>query len=52
MEMSYSLQQLLPDFEVGLVSEPEDIAGLWAAATDARNLVILGDPAVRLNLEE
>jgi hypothetical protein len=56
MDLSACLNQVLQDLRLGLLEEPEQdlperersIAELWIACRDARNYVIVGDPAVRL----
>jgi hypothetical protein len=33
-------------------SDPNELANLWTATTDARNYIIVGDPAVSLRVNE
>ncbi len=45
-----SLKAMLEDIAFGGTVDSEELAGLWDASNDARNFVIVGDPAVRLSL--
>jgi hypothetical protein len=44
------LNNELEDVRFGAVPNDADLAWLWMANSDARNFVVLGDPAVRLNV--
>lgn len=47
-ELATELSSLLEDVHWKKEVDPFDIADLWTAHNDARNFMILGDPAVRL----
>jgi hypothetical protein len=47
-ELATVLSQELEDLEYGKRPDELNLADLWIANNDARNVVILGDPAVRL----
>ncbi len=47
-ELATMLHQLRPQVDAGWQVSPTELAGLWLAGTDARNYIVLGDPAVRV----
>jgi hypothetical protein len=46
--LTTELESLKEDIQFGATANPAEVSGLWTARNDARNYVILGDPAVRL----
>lgn len=50
-DLSLSMHDLWEDREFLRPVDIEVFADLWTATNDARNFVVLGDPAVRLNLD-
>jgi hypothetical protein len=46
--LTTELESLKEDMQFGAAANPAEVSGLWTAKNDARNYVILGDPAVRL----
>ena len=46
--LTTELETLKEDIQFGATANPAEVSGLWTAKNDARNYVILGDPAVRL----
>jgi hypothetical protein len=49
-ELAAQLGQIARDVKYGFQPDPLDLAYLWTASNDARGLVVLGDPAVRLSV--
>lgn len=49
--LSAQLIDLRTDMEFGKLVHPTEVASLWIARNDARNYVVLGDPAVRLRMD-
>lgn len=47
-EQSYQLNSLLEEADFGRELDPLELISNWTAAKDARSLILLGDPAVRL----
>ncbi len=48
-ELATNLTRILEDAKYGKEPEPRDLAFRWTAHNDARSLIVLGDPAVRLS---
>jgi len=47
-ELSVALSAIHEKRRYGQEIDPAELAGLWAATNDMRNVILLGDPAVRL----
>lgn len=47
-QIAASLSAELEDIKFGKAYDPNELADLWTAAVDSRNITLLGDPAVRL----
>ena len=46
--LTTELEDEKDNLQYGAIPDPMGISGLWTARNDARNYVILGDPAVRI----
>lgn len=51
ISMNAMLTDQLEEIQFGVVPDDLELAGMWTANSDARGYVIIGDPAVRLNVE-
>jgi hypothetical protein len=47
-ELAAQLSEELEEIAFGKHYEPTELAAIWTANHDARNFMIVGDPAVRL----
>jgi len=47
-ELATMLTTTLVDIEFGMRVAPADLTGTWTALNDARNYILVGDPAVRM----
>jgi hypothetical protein len=48
-ELSVTLSAIHEKRRYGQEIAPAELVGLWAATNDMRNVILLGDPAVRLS---
>ncbi|MEO7276278.1 MAG: hypothetical protein ABI211_30195 [Vicinamibacterales bacterium] len=50
--LSSELSELIREMQFGMQVSESQLASYWIARNDARNYVVLGDPAVRLRVED
>ncbi len=51
-ELATDLNELIDNLDAGKKCDPSDLTGLWTANNDARNYIIVGDPAARLPVSD